>query len=226
LNEANDREADMNEAEWLATTDIIGLLSHAYADQRSIRKWRMFSIACCHAAWPHLSEWARRSLAVLEDVAGGQLPDIARAERSRAAPQPQSYADRAVWKAIRAGKEARAYARYDIPRHVLSAAGPHDGDPSRERVRQILADAARDIFGNPWRPPPPTFDPAWRAWNDSAPLKLAQGIDEDRLCDRLPVLADALEEAGCADTDLLSHLRSGGPHFRGCWALDLVLGKQ
>ena len=43
---------------------------------------------------------------------------------------------------------------------------------------------------------------------------------------RLAVLSDALEEVGCTDTALLSHLRSPGPHVRGCWALDLVLGKS
>jgi hypothetical protein len=48
----------------------------------------------------------------------------------------------------------------------------------------------------------------------------AGGLDADRLA----VLADALEDAGCADPDLLAHLRGPGPHVRGCWALDLVLG--
>jgi hypothetical protein len=48
-------------------------------------------------------------------------------------------------------------------------------------------------------------------------------IAEDRAFDRLPILADALEDAGCDDGDLLAHLRGDGPHVRGCWALDLVL---
>jgi hypothetical protein len=56
--------------------------------------------------------------------------------------------------------------------------------------------------------------------------KLAEGIYEDRACDGLPVLADALEEAGCDQADLLAHLRGPGPHARGCWAVDLLLGKQ
>ena len=55
--------------------------------------------------------------------------------------------------------------------------------------------------------------------------KLAQAIYEERDLRRLPVLADALEDAGCEDADLLGHLRGPGRHVRGCWALDLVLGK-
>ena len=54
---------------------------------------------------------------------------------------------------------------------------------------------------------------------------LADGIQADQAFERLPILADALEEAGCADAGLLSHLREPGDHVRGCWALDLILGK-
>jgi hypothetical protein len=86
----------------------------------------------------------------------------------------------------------------------------------------------RDIFGNPFRPV--TVDPAWLtptvtdlatvAYNERA---LPSGeLDPARLA----VLADALEEAGCSSADLLSHLRSTGPHVRGCWAVDLLLRKE
>ena len=68
--------------------------------------------------------------------------------------------------------------------------------------------------------------PSWPAWKDGTVSKLAQGIYEDRAFGHLPVLADALEDAGCADADILGHLRGAGPHVRGCWALDLALGKQ
>ncbi|WP_238602601.1 hypothetical protein [Fimbriiglobus ruber] len=80
---------------------------------------------------------------------------------------------------------------------------------------------ARDIFGNPFRPAP--LDPAWQT---STVLSLAEGIYADRAFDRLPILADALEESGCDNTDLLNHCRSEGPHARGCWAVDLLLGKE
>jgi hypothetical protein len=79
----------------------------------------------------------------------------------------------------------------------------------------------RDIFGNPFRPP--TFDPSWRT---STAVGLARSIYAARAFDRLPILADALEEAGCDNPDVLSHCRGDGPHVRGCWVVDLVLGKS
>jgi hypothetical protein len=81
----------------------------------------------------------------------------------------------------------------------------------------------RDIFGNPFRPVP--LDPSWLAWNDSTVSKLAQSIYDDRAFDRLPILADALEEAGCDNADILQHCRQPGEHVRGCWVVDLLLGK-
>jgi hypothetical protein len=82
----------------------------------------------------------------------------------------------------------------------------------------------RDFFGNPFRPV--TVDPLWLSWDCGTVVKLAQGIYDERAFDRLPVLADALEDAGCTGPDILSHCRSAGPHVRGCWVVDLILGKQ
>ncbi len=86
------------------------------------------------------------------------------------------------------------------------------------------ADLIRDIFGNPFRPV--AVDPAWLAWNDGAIRKMAQAIYDERAFDRLPLLADALEDAGCADADILAHCRGPGPHVRGCWLVDSLLGKK
>ena len=77
------------------------------------------------------------------------------------------------------------------------------------------------IFGNPFRPA--TLDPARRT---ATVTSLAQAIYNERAFDRLPILADALEDAGCTSADVLSHCRSGGEHVRGCWVVDLVLGKE
>jgi hypothetical protein len=89
----------------------------------------------------------------------------------------------------------------------------------------------RDIFGLDFRPAP---DPApWLSWQGGTVARLAQAAyDERRLPEghldpaRLAVLADALEDAGCADGDLLGHLRSPGPHVRGCWAVDILTGRE
>jgi hypothetical protein len=79
----------------------------------------------------------------------------------------------------------------------------------------------RDIFGNPFRPV--AFDPRWRT---ADAVGLARGIYDERAFDRLPLLADALMDAGCADEQVLGHCRGDGPHVRGCQVVDLVLGKE
>jgi hypothetical protein len=78
----------------------------------------------------------------------------------------------------------------------------------------------RDIFGNPFRPL--VLDPSWL---NGTVTHLAHGIYADRAFERLPILADALPDAGCEDPEILSHCRGGGPHVRGCWLTDLLLGK-
>jgi hypothetical protein len=82
----------------------------------------------------------------------------------------------------------------------------------------------RDIFGNPFRSA--IISPAWLSWSDSIIPKLAQSIYDERAFVRLPILADALEEAGCANADILNHCRLPGEHVRGCWVVDLILGKK
>ena len=79
----------------------------------------------------------------------------------------------------------------------------------------------KDIFGNPFRPV--AFDPAWRS---EAAVALARAAYEGRNFTLLPILADALEEAGCDHPDVLTHCRGPGPHVRGCWVVDLVLNKS
>jgi hypothetical protein len=82
----------------------------------------------------------------------------------------------------------------------------------------------REIFGNPFRPV--AVNPAWLAWNDGTVRRIAQSIYDKRAFDRMPILADALEEAGCDNEDILNHCRGEEPHVRGCWVVDVVLGKK
>ena len=106
--------------------------------------------------------------------------------------------------------------------------------------RKAQACVLRDMYGNPFRPR--AVDPTWLAWQDRTAPQLGRATDEEwrpRATDeewrppdgtldpaRLSLLADALEDAGCTHAELLGHLRSPGPHVRGCWAVDLVLGKE
>src|SRR5262249_12732963 len=86
--------------------------------------------------------------------------------------------------------------------------------------RAVQAGLLRDILGNPFRPV--TLDPAWLTLTVPP---LARSTYGDRHCTDRPILADALEEAGCTSPELLDHLRGPGPHVLECWALDLVLNK-
>jgi hypothetical protein len=81
----------------------------------------------------------------------------------------------------------------------------------------------RDIFGNPFQPV--TIDSLWLGRNDQMVVKVANANYNDRAFDRLPILADALEEAGCNNADILTHLREPGAHVRGCWVVDLLTGR-
>ncbi|MBA4189694.1 MAG: hypothetical protein C0467_17045 [Planctomycetaceae bacterium] len=90
--------------------------------------------------------------------------------------------------------------------------------PGRTQHSALL----RCTFGNPFRPV--TFDPQWLT---SDVLSLARGIYDDRAFDRMPILADALQDAGCENADVLDHCRDpNGVHVRGCWVVDCVLGKS
>ncbi|MBL8795191.1 MAG: hypothetical protein JNM56_14900 [Planctomycetia bacterium] len=78
----------------------------------------------------------------------------------------------------------------------------------------------RDLVGNPFRPV--TVNPAWLT---PTVISLAQAIYAERAFDRLPILADALEDAGCDHADILNHCRQPGEHVRGCWVIDLLTGR-
>jgi hypothetical protein len=81
----------------------------------------------------------------------------------------------------------------------------------------------REVFGNPFRDT--AIDPAWLRWNDGTVRKIAQGIYKDRAFDRLPILHDALMDAGCDDETILAHCRDPEGHVRGCWVIDALLGR-
>lgn len=102
----------------------------------------------------------------------------------------------------------------------LRAEPVEDGRLRSAQMRWQLA-LIHEVVGDPFRPV--TFDPTWRTGDV---LALARGIYDAKAFDRLPILADALQDAGCDSAELLDHCRGPGPHVRGCWALDLVLGQE
>lgn len=100
-----------------------------------------------------------------------------------------------------------------------------DEDRERDRIYLArLADAIRDILGNPYQPRP--MPPEWRMGHGGATLLLAREIHESGRYHEMPILGDALEEAGCDDPVILQHCRSGGEHHAGCWVIDSVLDRS
>ncbi len=95
----------------------------------------------------------------------------------------------------------------------------------RKAEERQQAALLRDIFGPlPFRRV--VIDPAWLHWNNGTVSALARRIYDERAFHDLPILADALEDAGCSDEDLLGHCLGEGHHVPGCWVVDLVLGKE
>ncbi len=223
----------MTEAEWLACTDPAKMLEFLRG-KVSDRKLRLFACACCGRI-RHLlpDERSQKAVEAAEGFADGLCTrdDLTAAFRDAQQPcfdainRADGWDDLAM--AAIAAKNAAAISE-DFPSGVIYHAavlGDHH-DMARQAVRHIeQCSLLREIFGSPFRPPRP-LPLVVLAWNNSTAARIAQAIYEERAFDRLPVLADALEEAGCTDPDILSHCRSAGPHVRGCWVVDLILGKQ
>ena len=126
-------------------------------------------------------------------------------------------------------KRDAARAAMEAARLKLNPAAP--AHLAREAIRftsekaKDQAALLRDLFGFLlFRPI--SINATWLAWNDGAIRKMAHVIYDARAFDRLPLLADALEDAGCTDADILSHCRTPAEHVRGCWVVDLLLGKS
>jgi hypothetical protein len=238
----------MTEAEWLGGTDPEKLLRYAAAAGRG-RKLRLFACACVRQMWHLLGdEHSRRAVTTSERYADG----LASEEALAAARQELmgwldscylnwrhgSYTDEhtAIMKAalaschssdFRAGRDAarhviEAAVKAVVPR-IVSRTAFAQVRPAREEQQKACCRHLRDLLGDPFRPI--RVVPSWLTWNDGTVRKVAQAIYEGSAFDRLPILADALEDAGCAEAELLGHLRGPGPHVRGCWALDLLLDR-
>jgi hypothetical protein len=207
----------MTEREWLNGTDPEKMLRFLRGRRLTARKRRLFACACCwHISDRLREEESRRAIEVAERFADG-LADHGEREAARRAHQRLSRAltgaaDRAAYQAVR-----EILAHPFGFREQYAWRGAAEAAADSRFVRTLL----HDLFGNPFRPV--ALDPTWRT---PQVVALAQAINQERVFDCLPVLADALEEAGCDSAELLAHCRAPGPHVRGCWLVDLVLGKE
>jgi hypothetical protein len=205
-----------NESYWRETTNPGGMLD-LLTGRASERKLRLFACACCRRLWPVLSEeTGRPAVEAAEAYADGLIGDE-RLRRAGESGSRRSYS-RVYW-AARAVLEAAipGASRVQSSAWFARMARPRTGE---EGVQCALL---RDIFGNPFRPA--HADPRWLSWQDGAVVKMARAIYEARSVADLPILADALEEAGCTDADILSHCRGAGEHVLGCFVVDLLLEK-
>jgi hypothetical protein len=124
---------------------------------------------------------------------------------------------RAAWAPYHLPEDHEGYAADAAQLQAWDVGLPFERADEYDLIRVSLL---RDIFGNPFRPV--AFDPSWRT---STAVALASQMYESREFSAMPILADALQDAGCEDADILGHCRGPGPHVRGCWVVDLVLGK-
>jgi hypothetical protein len=219
----------MTEEEWVASLNSHAMLA-ALRGKGSGRLWRLFAVACARVVEDRMRDGrSRQALEVAERFADGNATRTElQAARTRA-EEAARQADYDVW-----ADEVRAQFSMDAAhRAVLRASAAADAalacvaeeiDVGAINEGLRLPDLIREVFGNPFRWT--VVDPVWLAGSDGAARHLAHTIYDQRSFDLLPILADALEESGCADSMILEHLRGPGPHVRGCWVLDLVVGRE
>jgi hypothetical protein len=231
----------MTESEWNACANPEPMLTFLRA-HNSGRKRRLFAVACCRRVEQWMPPDSRTAVEVAERYADGLASESEREAAWMAAGPVQdeapSYAAmQAAYCAYRVAERAEDYDRpacwdEDVAAwvaQVAAQAGAWTGsawdEPMLTAARAALASLLRDVFGPlPFRRV--ALDPSWLAWDGGTVVRLAREIYERRAFEQTAVLADALEDAGCTNAEVLGHLRGPGPHVRGCWAVDLCLGKS
>jgi len=197
----------MTENAWLAVNNPESMLE-LLRDHKSERKLRLLGCAVCdlHKPDPNNTEVA------VQFADGSATLEQLRTVWGTTEARPWSWPERGHAWASRLLPPAPDHDIRDFIPNIIDKA-------TMLRVGFLLT--IRDIFGNPFRPV--TLDSRWQT---ETVVALAAGIYAERAFDRMPILADALEDAGCDHADILTHCRSDGPHVRGCWVVDLLLGKS
>lgn len=209
----------MTEKQWLATRAPYSLV---YSLHRFVaeRKLRLFACAYFRARWGHLvPPQVLEVVATSEDYADdpGLKEQLRKGKRKiamkSADPPGVKEAKHAAQMVTRLGDEWLAAATMLNPESGMNLApSPIDRAATEAMIRCA--------FGNPYRPLRPA-----RGWLTRDVVNVARGMYAARDFGGMPVLADALQEAGCEDAGVLAHCREPGPHARGCWVVDALLGK-
>jgi hypothetical protein len=229
----------MNEADWLACQDPDRMLRYVLRHELASNwKRRCFVAACARRLWPMLQPRGREIVErgeqmLLEHAPArpGMPPDYD--AQDLFVPSPHGIlSDRHRMRTILSSL-------LDLPPDITPVAQAmretfyYSGLPGYDALncatRYALRDAeaaaqvqlVRELFGNPFRKV--AFDPGWGTWRDGMIPRWARALLGMGRFDDLPILADALEEAGCIQPEILEHLRQEATHVRGCWAVDGLL---
>jgi hypothetical protein len=217
----------MTEQEWRNSTDPLPMLEYLQG-KATDRKLRLFVVACCRSLFPLIQDkYCRKAVRTAERFADGEVsPEklrfawasarrSARTNRRLHRNDPETSSDIALW-AVAAAVEERIA-------NPIWLGGALTSSKKQGLIDSTMIDEARilrDIFHYPYGII--SFS-ASSLSHDT--VILAQKIYDERAFDRLPILADALEQAGCDNQEVLNHCRGSGPHVRGCWVVDVALGK-
>lgn len=225
----------MNAKQWLACK-VPGEMLAVLRDKVSDRKLQLFAVACCRAAWELFDGPSRTAIETAENYADDRVDEAARS----AARSVIGIHKAAAWACVQRGRNMATAAELSL-REIevgllpLLIAQTKNQRPRRQ-ARTLLASQIHapqcallhDIFPDPFRPT--VFSSSWRTPDV---IDMARAVYEARSLPQgtldpkiLPILTDALEEAGCTAQAILDHLRQPGPHTRGCWVVDQVLARE
>jgi hypothetical protein len=207
----------MTEAEWLSCNAPDEMLK-SLGRRASGRKLRLFACACYrHVPKLFADERVKTAIEISERYADGLASKTELAHALSLAYNPMWTIGRMAFPTPRCVESARH----------KTASKAKDGAAERAFQARLL----RDLFYSLGRRY--TVTPVWLRWKDALVVRLAQAAYDERILPggtldntRLLILADALEEAGCTDEQILGHLRSDSDHYRGCFVLDTLLGKS
>jgi len=239
----------VTQKEWLACSDPEPLLAHLSRSKRFKkldRKWRLLGCAFARQGWSLLTaRRSRNAIEVSEKHADGRATKRELEKGFFAAHAALRARKRSFWEkegfpvtlelpnidsiyeaaAAAANLDDIMVAATVTARLITGTVLARPRNPGRKTLAllQNQADIVRDVFGNPFKRS--RVKPG-QLTTDRRCVKLAASIYKHRSFDRMSELADALEQAGCTNQDILNHCRRPGPHTRGCWVVDLLLGKS
>ncbi|MCI0462225.1 MAG: hypothetical protein L0Z62_35175 [Gemmataceae bacterium] len=222
----------MTEADWLACTEPTPMLEFVFtkAGPPSDRKYLLLACACCRRIWHLLTDerfrqavdFTERYVDGRESEEDSQVLDL----RLCTLLTQQFGNNHSTMTTEGLAAELAVDLLAQNPAVAADCATrrlPWLMEREEKKAEEVAYQCGllRDLFGNPFRPA--SLDPSWLT---PKVVALARTIHDDRALNRIPELADALEEAGCTNTDILAHCRGLGGHVRGCWVVDLLLGKE